>query len=102
MKSACYTCLSCVFVFETLILVLIMILKTTPLCSETREIGNIGVTLWRKLIYNYIPLVQVRDARVTRPFYFFKKGRLRQTRVLRQGNQHHFRLVKFFIKITGA
>ena len=51
---------------------LIMMLKTTPLCSETWEIANIGVTFWRKLIYNYIPFVQVRDARVTRPFYFLR------------------------------
>ena len=35
------------------------------------------MTLWRKLIYNYIPLVQVRYARVTRPFYFSGRRRIK-------------------------
>ena len=34
---------------------------------------NIDVTIERKLIYNYIPLAQVREAKVTKPFNFFER-----------------------------
>ena len=47
---------------------------------KPEKLAIIGVTLWQKLIYNYIPLVQMRDAKSEQTILsLFKKGQLRQT-----------------------